>query len=71
MQQVSFGGEWVWRETVSLRTGYKLNYAEEGLTLGGGVKMKTGQRTNLELNYAWADFNRLQSVHRFSVGFDF
>ncbi len=71
LQQVSFGGEWVWKEMVSLRTGYKLNYEEEGLTLGGGLKLKTGERTTLELNYAWADFNRLQSVHRFSVGFDF
>jgi hypothetical protein len=71
LQQVSFGGEWVWRDMVSLRSGYKLNYAEEGLTLGGGVKLRTGEITTLELNYAWADFNRLQSVHRFSIGFDF
>jgi len=71
VQQVSFGGEWVWKEMVALRSGYKLNYEEEGLTLGGGMKLKTGERTTLELNYAWADFNRLQSVHRFSLGFDF
>ncbi|MGB2698041.1 MAG: PorV/PorQ family protein [Candidatus Zixiibacteriota bacterium] len=71
LQQVSVGGEWIWKEMVSLRTGYKLNYEEEGLTLGGGLKLKTGERTTLELNYAWADFNRLTSVHRFSVGFVF
>lgn len=71
VQQISFGGEWIWRDLVSLRSGYKVNYAEEGLTFGGGVRLKTGERTTLELNYAWADFNRLQNVHRFSVGFEF
>jgi hypothetical protein len=71
LQQVSFGGEWVWKDLVSLRSGYKFNYEEEGLTFGGGLRLKTGERTTLELNYAWADFNRLQSVHRFSVGFEF
>ena len=71
VQQLSFGGEWVWKDMVCLRSGYKVNYAEEGLTFGGGVRFQTGQRTTLELNYAWADFNRLQSVHRFSVGFEF
>ncbi|MCJ7578595.1 MAG: hypothetical protein MUO91_09105, partial [candidate division Zixibacteria bacterium] len=71
LQQASFGGEYIWREHFSLRAGYKFNYEEEGLTLGGGVKLKTGNKTNLDINYAWADFSRLQSVHRFSLGFEF
>jgi hypothetical protein len=71
LQQASFGGEYLWRDVLSLRAGYKFNYEEEGLTLGGGVKLKAGKKTNLDINYAWADFSRLQSVHRFSLGFEF
>jgi long-subunit fatty acid transport protein len=71
LQQASFGGEYLWKEIFSLRAGYKFNYEEEGLTLGGGVKLKAGKKTNLDINYAWADFSRLQSVHRFSLGFEF
>ncbi len=71
IQQASFGGEYLWKELLSLRAGYKFNYEEEGLTLGGGVKLKAGEKTNLDINYAWADFSRLQSVHRFSLGFEF
>jgi long-subunit fatty acid transport protein len=71
IQQASFGSEYIWKEFFSLRAGYKLNYEEEGLTFGGGVKLKAGEKTNLEINYAWADFSRLQNVHRFSLGFEF
>ncbi|MGB8658726.1 MAG: PorV/PorQ family protein [Candidatus Zixiibacteriota bacterium] len=71
VQQASFGGEYVWKEMFSLRAGYKLNYEEEGLTLGGGMKIKAGKNTKLDISYAWADFSRLSSVHRFSLGFEF
>lgn len=71
MQQASFGGEYLWKKTFSLRAGYKFNYEEEGLTLGGGMKVKAGKNTKLGVNYAWADFSRLSSVHRFSLGFEF
>ncbi len=71
VRQASFGSEYLWKETFSLRAGYKFNYQEEGLTLGGGMKVKAGENTKLEINYAWADFSRLSSVHRFSLGFEF
>jgi long-subunit fatty acid transport protein len=71
VQQASFGGEYSWRETFSLRGGYKFNYEEEGLTLGGGMKISAGKNTKLDISYAWADFSRLSSVHRFSLGFEF
>jgi hypothetical protein len=71
LQQASFGGEYLWKETFSLRGGYKFNYQEEGLTLGGGVKVKAGKNTKIDVSYAWADFSRLSSVHRFSLAFDF
>ena len=71
VQQASFGGEYLWKEMFSLRAGYKLNYEEEGLTLGGGMKIKAGKNTKLDISYAWADFSRFSSVHRFSLGFEF
>ncbi len=71
VQQASFGGEYLWKDIFSLRGGYKFNYEEEGLTLGGGMKLKTGKDTKLDISYAWADFSRLSSVHRFSLGFEF
>ncbi len=70
-QQASFGGEYLWKDLFALRGGYKFNYEEEGLTFGGGIKLKAGKKTNLNIDYAWADFSRLQSVHRFSLGFEF
>lgn len=71
VQQVSIGSEYIWKDMVFLRGGYKLNYEEEGLALGGGLKFQVGKNAEMELNYAWVDFNRLQSVHRFSLGFLF
>ncbi len=71
VQQASFGSEYIWKEMFSLRAGYKLNYEEEGLTLGGGMKIKAGRNTKLDISYAWADFSRLSKVHRFSLGFEF
>ncbi len=70
-QQASLGGEYIWKEMLALRGGYKLNYEEEGVTLGGGLKLQTGKDTRLDISYAWADFSRLSSVHRFSLGFEF
>lgn len=71
VQQVSFGSEYVWKDMVSLRGGYKFNYEEEGLALGGGLRFDVGKDVEMDINYAWVDFNRLQSVHRFSLGFLF
>jgi opacity protein-like surface antigen len=71
VQQASLGGEYQWKEMFSLRGGYKLNYEEEGLTLGGGVKVNVGKNSKMDISYAWADFSNLSSVHRFSLGFEF
>jgi opacity protein-like surface antigen len=69
--QFSIGSEYSWNEMFMLRGGYKFNYAEEGLTLGGGLRLNPTPTTDLVFDYAWADFGRLQSTHRFSVGIRF
>ncbi|MCK4858083.1 MAG: PorV/PorQ family protein [candidate division Zixibacteria bacterium] len=70
-QQGAIGTELALGETFFLRGGWKFNCAEENLTLGGGINLAVWEATDLALNYAWADFGRLSSVHRFSLGFRF
>lgn len=70
-QQVSLGFEYSNREKFFLRSGYKFNYAEEGLTLGAGLIAPFGDENGLVIDYAWTDFGRLNSVHRFSAIIDF
>ncbi len=69
--QFSLGSEYGWNDMFLLRGGYKFNYVEEGLTLGGGLRLNPTPSTDLEFDYAWGDFGRLQSTHRFSVSLKF
>ncbi len=70
-QQLSVGSEYAYQQKYFLRGGYKLNYDEQGLTLGAGLRTRVSEQTTLVLDYAWSDFGRLESVHRFSLGFTF
>ncbi len=70
-QQASLGTEYCFQQRYFLRGGYKVNYDEQGLTLGGGLRAPVGVEKDLVIDYAWSDFGRLESVHRFSVGFQF
>jgi long-subunit fatty acid transport protein len=71
VQQGSIGTELNWNNNYFLRAGYKINYDEEGLALGGGLKTKVTDNTDLILNYAWVDYGRLETVHRFSASIAF
>ncbi len=70
-QQASIGSELAFNEHFFARAGWKFNYAEEGLTLGAGINLAVWENTDFAFNYAWADFGRLESAHRFSLGFRF
>ncbi|MDH3890855.1 MAG: PorV/PorQ family protein [candidate division Zixibacteria bacterium] len=70
-QQGSIGAEWQYDEMFFLRSGYKFQSDEEGLSFGGGLITNISGETDLLIDYAWQDFGRLQSTHRFSVGFNF
>ena len=70
-QQASLGTEYCYQEKYFLRGGYKFNYEEQGLSLGGGIRSRVGEETLLVLDYAWSDFGLLESIHRFSIGFNF
>lgn len=71
VQQSSLGAQLGFSEQFFLRGGYKFNYDEEGLSLGGGLSTLIAKSTSLQIDYAWQDFGRLQSTQRFSVGFAF
>ncbi|MFH0991219.1 MAG: PorV/PorQ family protein [bacterium] len=64
-QQHHFGVEYTVMDFLSLRGGYKLNFDEEGVTYGIGVKFN-----NFRLDYAYDHFGTvLPSVHRISIGY--
>ena len=69
--QFSLGSEYSYNNMFQLRGGYKFNYEEEGLSLGAGVNLNPTESTVLAFDYAWADFGRLQSTHRFSLSIKF
>ena len=71
VQQGGVGAEFSFQRQYFLRGGYKLNYEEEGLTLGGGIRTALASETRLVIDYAWQDFGRLDNTHLFSVGFTF
>lgn len=64
-QQHHVGLEWGVMDYIFIRGGYKINFDEEGLTYGVGLRY-----SNLRLDYAYDKFGTiLPSVHRFSIGY--
>ncbi len=70
-QQGALGAEYSWQDKYFLRGGYKLNYEEETVSFGGGFRTNVGENTQMTLDYAWLDFGRFESVHRFSASVSF
>lgn len=55
----------------SVRGGYRdifLEDSEGGLVLGAGVNVDFAEGYNVKFDYAWADYGRLEQVHRFTLG---
>lgn len=71
LRQGSVGAEFGFDEKFFVRAGYKINYDEEKLSLGGGVITPLGNDVSLFVDYSWQDFGRLQDAQRFSLGFTF
>ncbi len=69
-ESLSMGVEYGFRHWVFFRAGYQSMFeqdTEKGLTAGFGIKYFLSYRVPLFFDYAYADWNRLSSVHRFSV----
>jgi hypothetical protein len=69
-ESVSGGVELSYRDVVAVRTGYQSLFkqdSEEGFAAGVGLKGRL-QAFDYRVDYAWADYGRLEGVHRLTLG---
>lgn len=72
-EQIKIGGEYTFRDLVSLRAGYTFPSDEQGVSLGLGVQQQLGG-LGLGVDYAYTDFgvfNTFSRVHRLALQFSF
>lgn len=69
-EKLNVGVEYTYKNILSLRGGYKLNYDEENFTFGLGLN---GSNARIPVNFdiSYLNFNRLGSVVRFGIGMEF
>ncbi|NOY79167.1 MAG: UPF0164 family protein [Calditrichaeota bacterium] len=73
-ENVSFGAEYGFRQWVFFRAGYQSLFEsdrEKGLTFGLGLVYYLSPTLPLQFDYAYADWGRLSSAHRFSFEINF
>lgn len=58
--------EYSWKNTFYLRGGYKFNVEEQNYSFGAGVNLPISI-ANVTVDYAYANFVRLGTAHRFSI----
>lgn len=68
-ENVALGLEYSWKEIFFLRGGYKLNVDEQNFTFGTGLAVPLGI-ARVTFNYAYSNFTKLGSAHRFSLIFE-
>jgi opacity protein-like surface antigen len=74
VEYVNTGIELAYDELFFFRAGYKSLFndnAEDGLTLGGGIKYQFTDNLKIVVNYAYADFGLLDNVQFFDFGIIF
>jgi len=69
-ERLHIGAEYSFQNMIYLRGGYKSNYDEQDLTLGGGVHYAFGD-IELGLDYSYVAFTNFDAVHMFSFDFIF
>lgn len=65
-ENVSTGIEYKWKNIFFVRGGYKFNVEEQNYSLGAGVRMPL-RVADVTFDYAFSNFTRLGSAHRFSL----
>jgi len=65
-ENVSLGAEYAWNKMFFARGGYKINLDEQNYSFGVGLNVPISI-AEFTLDYAFANFQRLGSVHRFSI----
>ncbi|MBZ0199596.1 MAG: PorV/PorQ family protein [Ignavibacteriaceae bacterium] len=68
-ENISVGAEYAWKNLFFIRGGYKFNVEEQNYSFGIGVNPPIGF-TVLKVDYAFSNFERLGSAHRFSLILD-
>jgi hypothetical protein len=69
-ESVHLGAEYTFRDMFYIRAGYRnlfLRDSEEGLTAGGGFYTTQLGNFGIGIDYAYANFGRLENAQRFSV----
>ncbi len=72
-EYINLGSEIRLRKLIALRAGYRQLFLEDregGMTFGFGLKIPL-RRTDLNLDYAYVDFGRMDSQHKYSLIFSF
>jgi hypothetical protein len=70
-EHYNVGIEYGLYERYFLRSGYRGNTDEEGITLGAGTRITIADKTEITIDYAYADFGVFSSVQHFSLGIKF
>lgn len=65
-ENLSLGLEYVWNKMFFARGGYKFNVDEQNYSFGAGINLPINI-ANVSIDYAFANFTRLGSAHRFSI----
>jgi long-subunit fatty acid transport protein len=65
-ENVATGLEYSWNRMLYVRGGYKLNVDEQNFSFGAGINFPISF-ANFNLDYAYTEFTRLGSSHRFSI----
>jgi len=66
-ERAQFGLEYAYHRFVFLRSGYRINFDEQGWSGGVGLNLNYLKRTIL-IDYTVADFNAFGLMHRVSIG---
>lgn len=69
-ERANVGWEYRWRDRIMLRAGYKLEYAEQDISYGFGLRIGRASRA-ISIDYAQTRFGMLGNVHQFSAQLTF
>jgi len=73
-ENISFGVEYGFMRRFFLRSGYQALFeedSEKGFTAGAGFVYFLSSSVPIKIDYAYADWNRLATVHHFSIEIQF
>jgi long-subunit fatty acid transport protein len=65
-ENIVTGAEYSWRQIFFIRGGYKFNVDEQNYSVGAGINVPISF-AHFNLDYAFTNFERLGSAHRFSI----